>query len=137
MISYDLKCLNGHVFEGWFENEKAFKKQKRKNMITCPVCGSEEVDRTPSTFGIIKQRPQENGAATQENPMHQIVKYVRDNFEDVGSDFAKEALKMHYGVTDMRNIRGVSTNQEEDTLRDEGVPFFKLPVPESANEEEE
>jgi hypothetical protein len=137
MISYDLKCLNGHVFEGWFENEKAFKKQKRKHMISCPVCGSEDVDRTPSTFGIVKQRPQENGTGPTANHMQQIVNYVRDNFEDVGSDFAKEALKMHYGVTDTRNIRGVSTDKEEDTLREEGVPFFKLPVPESANEEEE
>ena len=137
MISYDLKCSSGHVFEGWFENEKAFKKQKRKNMISCPVCGSEDVDRTPSTFGIVKQRPQENGAAVPANPLQQIVQFVRDNFEDVGSDFAKEALKMHYGVTDQRNIRGVSTNQEEETLREEGIPFFKLPAPQSANDDEE
>jgi hypothetical protein len=46
----------------------------------------------------------------------------------VGSDFANEALKIHYGVNEPRNIRGVSTSQEEDMLREEGVDFVKLPI---------
>jgi hypothetical protein len=47
----------------------------------------------------------------------------------VGSEFAKEALKIHYGVSAPRNIRGSSTPQEEETLRQEGVAFLKVPVP--------
>jgi len=47
----------------------------------------------------------------------------------VGSDFTKEALKMHYGVIEPRNIRGVSTKEEEKTLKEEGVQFIKVPMP--------
>jgi hypothetical protein len=36
---------------------------------------------------------------------------------------------MHYGVVEPRNIRGVSTPKEEETLKSEGIHFFKIPVP--------
>ena len=47
----------------------------------------------------------------------------------MGTEFAKEALKMHYGVTDQRNIRGTSTTDEEKILKEEGVEFHKIPFP--------
>jgi hypothetical protein len=47
----------------------------------------------------------------------------------VGCDFAKEALKIHYGAAEPRNIRGVSTKEEEKTLTDEGIQFIKIPMP--------
>jgi hypothetical protein len=49
-------------------------------------------------------------------------------FVDVGASFAAEALKMHYGASPSRNIRGHSTAEEEKTLRNEGIEFFKLPM---------
>jgi hypothetical protein len=58
-----------------------------------------------------------------------IIDYVDKNFDNVGCDFAKEALKIHYGVSEPRNIRGISTEQEEKTLKKEGVQFFKFPKP--------
>jgi hypothetical protein len=54
---------------------------------------------------------------------------VNKNFEDVGSDFAKEALRMHYGVSEKKNIKGSATWEEEKTLKDEQIEFFKLPIP--------
>ena len=57
-----------------------------------------------------------------------LMNYVDKNFDDVGCDFAKEALKIHYGVTEPRNIKGVSTDQEEKTLKEEGIQFFKFPT---------
>ncbi|PQP33530.1 DUF1178 domain-containing protein, partial [Desulfobacteraceae bacterium SEEP-SAG9] len=59
----------------------------------------------------------------------QIIDYVEKNFDDVGPEFAKEALKIHYGVSEPKNIKGVSTKQEEETLKQEGVKFFKIPLP--------
>jgi len=38
-------------------------------------------------------------------------------------------LKIHYGATEPRNIRGVSTKEEEKTLKEEGIQFFKIPIP--------
>ena len=40
----------------------------------------------------------------------------------------KEALKIHYGATEPRNIRGVSTPAEEEILKEEGIEFFKIPT---------
>jgi len=47
----------------------------------------------------------------------------------VGHNFAKEALKIHYGLAEEREIRGVATEAEEELLRTEGVSFVKVPVP--------
>ena len=139
MIAYDLECPNGHVFEGWFDNSDSFNKQQKKGLISCPVCGETNVSRRLSTFGIARRRHQDGPAAdtvTPQEVMDKIHRFVETNFEDVGVDFAKEALKMHYGVSDQRNIRGVSSSQEEDMLKEEGVSFFKLPVRPSPPEEE-
>ncbi len=59
----------------------------------------------------------------------EIVDYVGKNFDDVGCDFAKEALKIHYGVKEARNIRGISTKEEEKMLKEEGIDFVKIPMP--------
>jgi hypothetical protein len=134
MIAYDLKCDQGHLFEGWFEDAAAFKIQKAEGLVTCPVCDSAKITRQLSTFAI-KTRP---GTAPQRPKIdfeaigRRIVNYVQKNFDDVGSDFATEALKIHYGASEPRNIRGVSTDKEERMLRDEGVTFFKFPAPPKA-----
>ena len=133
MIAYDLQCINGHSFEGWFEDPKAYSTQKKKELIACPVCNSTSIARIPSTFAIKSSNPLKEFSDQQADlgNIHQkIVDFVQKNFDDVGADFAKEALKMHYGVTEARNIRGVSTKEEEKTLKEEGVQFFKVPMPE-------
>ena len=85
--------------------------------------------RVLSTFGITKYRSEERPPEQKsDKTLEKIVQFVEENFEDVGSDFAKEALKMHYGVSEHRNIRGVSSEQEEETLKQEGIPFFKIPT---------
>ncbi len=129
MIAYDLKCARGHVFEGWFDDEAAFLSQQEQGLITCPVCNDATVVRIPSTFAIrAGGGPSDGGKISLEAIGRKISAFIRENFDDVGSDFAKEALKIHYGVTEPRNIRGSSTPQEEKTLRDEGVAFLKVPV---------
>lgn len=131
MIAYDLQCANGHTFEGWFEDEKSYKAQQSKKLITCPLCESASVHRIPSTFSIkSSQRSMKVSSklSDMEKLGEQIIDYVEKNFDDVGTDFAKEALKIHYGASEPRNIRGVSTKQEEKTLEEEGVQFFKIPM---------
>lgn len=135
MIAYDLQCVEGHSFEGWFEDRRAYEAQKKKALIACPVCNSTSIARVPSTFAIKSSNPLKEFSDQQadlehlENIGKKIVDFVEKNFDDVGADFAKEALKMHYGVSKARNIRGVSTKEEEKTLKEEGVQFFKVPVP--------
>ena len=134
MIAYDLQCLNGHAFEGWFEDRKAYLSQQKKGLVACPVCNDTSVSIIPSTFAIkSSQTPNPKqplpSNAQLEKVGKEIVDFVEKNFDDVGCDFAKEALKIHYGVTEPRNIRGVSTKEEEKTLKKEGIQFFKIPLP--------
>ncbi len=132
MIVYDLQCANGHGFEGWFEDGQAYEEQEKKGLIACPVCNDTSVSRIPSTFAI-KSFPSVKDFYKQQTDLadagKKVVDFVKKNFDDVGCDFAKEALKMHYGVAEPRNIRGVSTKEEEKTLNEEGIQFFKIPVP--------
>ncbi|BBO68281.1 hypothetical protein DSCA_22110 [Desulfosarcina alkanivorans] len=138
MIAYDLQCKNGHQFEGWFEDSRSFDRQKKEGLIACPVCEDTAVIRVPSTFGIkgaSGMTPAGPGASLDLAAMgRQIVDYVEKNFDNVGADFAEEALKMHYGVSEPRNIRGVSTPTEEATLKSQGINFFKFPVPAKAED---
>lgn len=133
MIAYDLQCVNGHSFEGWFEDEKTFKDQEKMGLIACPVCDMTAVTRIPSTFAIKSSArsslSSENTAAQMAELSLRINDFVEKNFDNVGCDFAKEALKMHYGVTEQRNIRGTSSPEEEKTLKEEGIEFIKIPIP--------
>ena len=134
MIAYDLQCARGHTFEGWFEGQKAFEHQKKKKLIACPICNDTSVVVVPSTFGIKSAPSQGDGPKASNKPaeqmdLHKIMDFLEKHFEDVGSHFAREALKMHYGVADKRNIKGSATAEEEKTLKEEGIEFFKIPVP--------
>ena len=135
MIVYDLSCANGHTFEGWFEDLKAFQDQRQDELIACPVCNDISIDVIPSTFGIMKgassqpERPKEIPEHQHEVTPEKFVNFLEKNFEDVGHKFAQEALKMHYDVSEKKNIRGTSTEAEEKTLQKEGIKFFKFPIP--------
>jgi len=37
-------------------------------------------------------------------------------------------MRIHHGEEDRRNIRGTTTQDEENTLHDEGVQFMKIPI---------
>ncbi|MDR1396754.1 MAG: DUF1178 family protein [Desulfarculales bacterium] len=131
MLIFELKCQSGHIFEGWYNNLEDLEQQLADQLVDCPICGHKKVYRMMSSFAIggkkspVSNPEDETRRSTQalKQAMH---RFLAENFEDVGSDFFKEALKMHYGSLPLRNIRGISSPQEEEVLRDEGVNFFKL-----------
>ncbi|PIT73272.1 DUF1178 family protein [Limnohabitans sp. G3-2] len=63
--------------------------------------------------------------------MMKMVRHVMANTEDVGSQFAEEARKIHYGEREERNIRGQASREETEALIDEGIDVMPLPVPEN------
>jgi len=134
VIIYDLKCEKKHTFEGWFNDRKAFEDQKKKKLVTCPVCGSSDVDIVPSSITVMgKDSEKLKDANSKEiSPMKALQmfhEYMDKTFEDVGSRFAEVALRIHAGEEDIRNIKGTTTEKEEATLTEEGVPFIKIPIP--------
>ena len=63
--------------------------------------------------------------------MMNMVRHVMANTEDVGTQFAEEARKIHYGEREERNIRGQATREETEALIDEGIDVLALPVPDN------
>jgi hypothetical protein len=135
MITFELQCSNGHNFEGWFDDRKAYETQLRKSLIACPVCSDTSISRVFSSFAIKSSASSTLTPREQQSQMDleklgkKIIDYVEKNFENVGADFTKEALKIHYGISEPKNIRGVSSPEEEKMLKEEGVEFYKIPVP--------
>jgi hypothetical protein len=130
MIVIDIQCLNGHIFEGWFDSLQSFEDQNLKKLVSCPYCDSTDIRRVLSPVALKKSVPEDRTALPPidyEKLAKEVVDYIYKNSDDVGPKFAAEALKMHYGVAEKRNIRGSATSDEEKTLKEEGIDFFKFP----------
>ena len=153
MIKYLLGCASGHEFESWFRASADFDAQSLSGEIACPHCGSIEVAKQPMAPSVVTKRaraetPSEttvsapaagngngvpDGVAVRE-ALRAFTQKVIANTEDVGSRFAEEARKMHFGETEERQIRGSSTLDEARELADDGVPFGILPpLPDDLN----
>jgi hypothetical protein len=132
MIAFDLVCSKGHKFECWFKDSASFEKQNSSRIINCPVCNDSHVEKVFSTFAIKKNGEKKKEEDTVEvDPRHVlrlIQDYVDKNCEDVGLDFTKEALKIHYGESKKRSIKGTASSDQETMLKQEGVQFFKIPI---------
>ncbi|QTN28309.1 DUF1178 family protein [Rhodoferax sp. AJA081-3] len=131
----DLQCTLGHVFEGWFGSEADFVEQHQKSLVHCPLCGDPAVSKKLSAPRLslsgsreAPQSPSEKSAAPSD-ALQALVKKLVSETTDVGSDFAEEARKIHYGETESRGIRGTATVDETQALADEGIEVLALPLP--------
>jgi hypothetical protein len=132
MIIYDLSCSQQHRFEGWFDNLEDYERQFAGGMLTCPVCGSDHVHKVP-TASRINSLPSEGTARepADGHRMRELLRkvhdYVDSHFEDVGGRFAEEALRIHQGDVEPRNIRGLASGAEVKALGEAGVDALALP----------
>ncbi len=136
----DLRCNNGHGFEGWFASDDEFLDQNGRRMIACPLCADSVIVRLPSAPRLNlsgAREAQPVAVAPPANPQAQWMKVMRHllaNTEDVGDRFADEARRIHYGEAPERGIRGQATEHEREALRDEGIEVMPLPVPAALKE---
>ena len=133
MIIYDLKCEKEHAFEGWFKDRQAWILQNSQKLVSCPVCSSTNVEIVPSSIAIMGRNSRITGNIQEKEvspvqALQVLRQYIDKNFEDVGNKFAEVALKMHFGDEKKRNIKGITTPQEENNLKEEGVQFIKIPL---------
>jgi hypothetical protein len=128
MIAFDLFCSNGHKFECWFRDSSSFEEQKSTGMITCPICDDHQIEKAFSPFAIRRGGESVKEEMDPHRALQLVHEYLDKHFEDVGAEFYKEALKIHYGETEKRNIKGTATTEEEVILKEEGVQFFKIPI---------
>jgi hypothetical protein len=124
MIAYQLKCRNGHSFEGWFKDSAAFDSQAAGGKLACPSCNSKKVEKAVMAPAIAgKAREQ----ATAKAALRAMRKAVLDNAEHVGPAFPEEARKIHYGEVEERPIYGEASADEVEALLDEGVEVAPVP----------
>jgi hypothetical protein len=129
----DLRCANGHRFEGWFASDEAFMEQNGSGLVECPLCADRLVTRMPSAPRLnlsssatepVPARPADLQAAWMK-----AVRHVIANTENVGERFAEEVRRIHYGEAEQRGIRGQASREDRAALEDEGIEVHPLPMP--------
>ncbi|MBI1394996.1 MAG: DUF1178 family protein [Betaproteobacteria bacterium] len=140
MIVYDLICAAEHRFEAWFASAEDFEQQAGTPMLTCPLCGSDEVRRVPAGIHVAKHGHRENAPAPPPDHGHvaafsdpknvwAALRKILSSSENVGQRFPEEARRIHYGEAPKRSIRGEASSEEAQALRDEGIEVLSLPIP--------
>ena len=130
MIAYNLQCPEGHEFEGWFRDSTAFDEQSGSGHVSCPACNSSRVEKAimaPALSGTKKSVRSKVDAKQMRQFATGLRKYVQENADYVGPNFAEEARKIHYGETPERHIYGEATHKEAKELVEEGVDVAPLP----------
>jgi len=139
----NLRCSNGHGFEGWFASDDEFMEQNGSGLLQCPLCADNVVTRMPSAPRLNLSGAREvaiaepTTAQPEGEPSPQVmqalwlkaVRHVLANTEDVGERFAEEARRIHYGETAHRGIRGQVSDEQREELVDEGIEIIALPIP--------
>lgn len=153
MIRYALACEQAHAFDSWFPSGGAYDVQRARGLVTCPLCGSAQVekqimapavartdkaparaetpepgkplsdDRAPQPVAILSEREQALRAMLKAFREH-----VTRNADYVGPSFAEEVRKMHYGEIEHRSIYGEADRLEAEALYEEGIEFHPLPI---------
>ncbi|MBU0482240.1 MAG: DUF1178 family protein [Proteobacteria bacterium] len=139
MIVYDLSCTCGSQFEGWFQSGEDFLKQQEGGFLSCPVCSGRQVKKILSPVSVkcsAEPAPGSNPENETTDPekvaarvLRNLQDFVMKEYEDVGARLARESLEIKYGLKEPRNIRGVSTAEEEKLLKKEGIELVKIPLP--------
>ena len=103
MIKYKLVCKNcDNFFDSWFASSKEYEKLKKLKHINCNNCYSLKVEKTlmtPSILNSKKEKPviYKNKKYTKiKNTIKEYQKFIKNNFEYVGEDFAYKARSIHY-----------------------------------------
>jgi hypothetical protein len=132
----DLRCANGHGFEGWFASDEEFMAQNGRGLIECPMCADRIIGRMPSAPRLNLSGQREPAEAPEATPPPQLqtmwmqaVRRMLEVTDDVGEQFPEEARRIHYGEVAARGIRGQASPEERRALIEEGIEVMALPLP--------
>lgn len=149
MISFDLLCAGGHVFEAWFRSSADYESQRAAGKIHCPTCDEGSVSKAIMAPAVAPKgnrgRPPAAGpdavlmaaqggeaAATLRRHIAALARAQRQalaNSQWVGDSFAERARAIHYGESADAAIHGTADAGEARALIEEGVPVVPLLVP--------
>lgn len=150
MIVFDLSCAgSGHVFEAWFGSSEDYESQRKRGLVTCPICGDASVSKAvmaphvPPKGGVpampmakpVADAPGGGGTPPAEavkqlmRAMAEAQRRVLATSSYVGRKFADEARAIHHGESEQRAIHGVATPDQARSLKEEGIEVSPLPFP--------
>ena len=129
MIKYKLVCKNCTIlFDSWFASSKEFEKLKKNKYLNCHNCNSLKVEKTLMAPNILSSKKkkidiiEKNNEKKIRNKNKRYQKFIENNFEYVGKDFAYEARSIHYNDNKkFKSIYGNATTKEIEELNQEGI----------------
>jgi hypothetical protein len=142
----DLQCGSQHVFEGWFASEDDFVSQLGRGLVACPMCSDTRITKKLSAPRLnlghsrepleparqeVATVPPDTSDSSLQAAWMALARRVLANTEDVGTHFAEEARRIHYGETPQRGIRGQASPAETEALLDEGIAVLPLTLPDA------
>ena len=135
MIKYKLVCKNCSLsFDSWFASSHEFEKLKNKKLLNCHNCNSKKVEKSLMAPKLINNSSNRLGEKRNlkmkeiNQKLKEYKKFIKNNFDDVGKNFAYEARSIHYGDKKKRNgIFGVASKNEIKELKDEGIDAEVIP----------
>jgi len=133
MIKYLLMCKNKHEFESWFADSKEYEKLKKKKLIECIFCKSQDVNKSIMSPNVVGKNNIENKIFNNKEftkikkNLIKIKKFVEKNFEFVGDRFPKEVREIYYDNKKNKNIYGTASLEERLELEEEGIELASIP----------
>ena len=135
MIKYKLVCKNcDNFFDSWFASSKEYEKLKKLKHINCDNCYSLKVEKTLMTPSVLNSKKEKsviykNKKHTKiKNIIKEYQKFIKNNFEYVGEDFAYKARSIHYNNKKIsKGIYGNATTKEVKELKEEGIDTEVIP----------
>lgn len=127
MIRYQLRCDNGHDFDGWFRDSAGFDSLNRAGQVACAHCGSAKVEKALMAPRVASTGELSTPRDDREAALEALRRKVEENSDYVGMSFAAEARAMHEGAAPARAIHGEAKLEEARALLEDGIPVAPLP----------
>ena len=135
MIKYKLICKNcDYSFDSWFASSKEYEKLKRLKHLNCYSCNSLNVEKTLMSPNILNAKKsnikilKDDKYIKTKNKLKEYQKFIKNNFEYVGENFAYEARSIHYNnKKKSKGIYGKVTVEEAKELKEEGIDTEIIP----------
>ena len=133
MIKYKLLCKNcSDSFESWFASSKEFERLKKYKLLQCLNCNSNKIDKSLMAPSIINKQKKNNKETKKfleiKNKLKEYKKFIKNNFDYVGDNFAYEARSIHYNnKKKQKGIYGKASIKEAKELSEEGIEVETVP----------
>ena len=135
MIKYKLICKScSNSFDSWFASSLEFDKLKKKKLLNCIKCNSKKVEKTLMAPKLINKSKFDNSdkkilrIKRLNDKIKKYQKFIKNNFENVGENFAYEARSIFYDNKKRnKGIYGTASDEEMNELKEEGIDAEMVP----------